>query len=112
MFKGNQSISFKTDKPKDKVYEIIQDNLKFLGNVDISDRGKININAPHYSGFFHKSEITGIIKEREGKYNVVLEWSVNRKWLIDSAYISRFMANNKIRKKVTAVLDNLHYEFK
>lgn len=124
MFKGSQSTNFKTDKPKEKVYEVIQDNLETLGNVEISDRGQIKINASRFSGFAHDGEITGIIREKEGKYSVELEWEAKPKWLIIiiaalcligiglALLILPFMANSDIQKKAASALDNIGFEFK
>lgn len=124
MFKGSQSTNFKTDKPKEKVYELIQDNLENFGSVDISDRGQIKINASRYSGFAHDSEITGTIREKEGKYSVEIEWEAKPKWIIIiilalclmgiglALLILPFMASNEIQKKAASALDNIRFEFK
>ncbi len=124
MFKGSQNINFKTDKPKEKVYQVIEDNLETLGNVDISDRGQIKINASRYSGFAHDSEITGTVREKEGRYTVELEWAANPKWIVIILValcfmgigllllILPYMANNEMQKKANSALDNLRYEFK
>jgi hypothetical protein len=124
MFKGSQNTNFKTDKPKEKVYEVIQDNLETLGNVEISDRGQIKINASRFSGFAHDSEITGTIREKEGKYSVELEWEAKPKWIIIILaalclvglglllLVLPFMANNDMQKKAASALDNIRFEFK
>ena len=124
MFNGSQNTNFKTDKPKEKVYQVIQDNLETLGNVEISDSGLIKINASRFSGFAHDGEITGNIREKEGKYSVELEWEAKPKWIIIiiaglclfglglALLILPFMANNDIQKKAASALDIIHFEFK
>lgn len=124
MFKGSQSTNFKTDKPREKVYEIIQDQLETLGNTEISERGIIKINASKYSSFAHDSEITGTIREKEGKYSIELEWEAKPKWVIIiilafcliglglALLIFPFMANNDMQKKAGTALDNIRFEFK
>jgi hypothetical protein len=123
MFKGSNSTNFKTDKPKEKVYQVIQDNLETLGNVEISDRGQIKINASRFSGFIHDSEITGTIREKEGKYTVELEWEAKPKWLIFiivaffscglglALLILPIIANSDMQKKAASALDNIRFEF-
>ena len=124
MFKGSQNTNFKSDSPIEKVHEIIQENLETLGSVDISDRGQIRINASRFNGFVHDCEITGTVREKEGKYSVELEWEAKPKWLIIIIaalclvglglvlLILPFMANNDMQKKVSSALDNIRFEFK
>lgn len=124
MFKGSQNTNFKTDMLKEKVYEIIQENLETLGNVDISDKGQIRINPSRFNGFAHDCEITGTIREKEGKYSVELDWEAKPKWIIVIIaalclvglglllLILPFMANNDMQKKVSSSLENIRFEFK
>jgi hypothetical protein len=124
MFKGSQNTNFKADTPKEKVYEIIQENLETLGSVDISDRGQIRINASRFNGFVHDCEITGTVREKEGKYSVELEWEAKPKWIIViiaalclvglglGLLVLPFMANNDMQKKASSALDNIRFEFK
>lgn len=111
-FKGNESLNFKTDKPKSKVYDKIEFNLGFIGKVDISDDGQIIVNVSSFNGFGFRSEMKGLLREKEGKYLIELEWHCKRQnWLTDS-YVSRFLANKKIQKKVEEAFENLRFEFR
>jgi len=124
MFKGNQSTNFKSELPKDKVYETITDSLETIGSVIISERGHIKINASRFSGFAHDCEITGVIRDKDGKYFVELEWESTPKWVIIiiaalclfgvglALLVFPILANNDIQKKATSALDNIRFDFK
>jgi hypothetical protein len=124
MFKGSQNTNFKSDSPKEKVFDTIQSNLETLGSVHISDNGQIKINASRFNGFAHDSEITGIVREKEGKYSVELDWEAKPKWLIViiaalclfglglALLILPFVANNDMQKKASSALDSISFEFK
>ena len=124
MFKGSQNTNFKSDSPIEKVHEIIQENLQTLGSVQISDSGLIKINASRFDGFVHECEITGTVREKEGKYSLVLDWEAKPKWLIViviavctigwglPVLILPFIASNDMKKKASSALDNLSFELK
>lgn len=123
MFKSSQSTNFKTDAPKETVYEDIQVQLQTLGSVEISERGVIKINASRFGGFAHDAEITGVIREKEGKYAVELDWEAKPKWLLViiaaiclfglglALLILPYMASGDMQKKCCSVLDNIRFDF-
>src|SRR5574343_110590 len=74
MFKGNIITSFSTSKDKAKVLQYMEESLEAIGNVQISDSGSIKIASSRFDGFSYKSEITGLIKESEGKYTLSFDY--------------------------------------
>jgi len=125
MFKGSNNVSFKTDKPKEKVMEMIQDSIESVGSVDISDSGMIKINATKYGGFGHESSIEGTIREREGKYSVQIDFQSKLNtvgWIIFICTIGGFigllmflfpiLAKNEMTAKIDSAFSNIRMDFK
>lgn len=122
MFKGSQGVNFKTVKSKSEVHDLIEDELTSLGSVNVSERGVITIYANRYTSFAHNCEITGFIREKQGKYFLELEWEASPKWILIIfiaicslgigllLLILPFMASNDMQKKCTTVMDNIRFE--
>jgi hypothetical protein len=95
-----------------------------IGGASISDRGMFTINASRYNGFSHDSEITGTVRERDGKYSIQLDWEAKPKWaLVIIAAICTsglglllllfpYMASTDMQKKINTVMENLRFDFK
>lgn len=123
MFNGTNNLTFKTDQPKAKVFELIEEELQNLGSVDISDRGMIKINASKFSGFAHETIIEGSIREKEGKYTIQLDYKIKLNtvgWLIGictlpfglAIFIFPILAKNEVSQKAESAFNNLRAEFK
>ena len=125
MFKGSNSLSFKTDKPREKVMEIIADCLESVGPVDISDKGMVKINATKYGGFGHESTIEGTVRDKEGKFTLQLDFQSKLNtvgWIIFICtiggligilmFIFPVLAKNEMNAKIDSAINNIRMEFK
>jgi hypothetical protein len=122
MFKGSKSISLKSDKSKEKVIELIVENLETIGSVEISNRGSIKINTSRFNGFAHDSEINGFVDSKENKYTIELNWESKPKWLLIIIIslcscglglvllIMPLLANNDMQSKVLSICDKIKFE--
>ena len=123
MFKGMTNVSFTTTKPKQEVFKVIEDELSSVGSVDINDRGTLKINASKMSGFAHDATIEGNIREKEGKYNIDIDFQAKPNttcWIIAIVtcgwglllLILVAMAKSEMQKSIDRALDNIKREFK
>lgn len=131
MFNGTADIFIKTEKSKDEVISLIQENLEIIGETEISDNGQISINAKRFSSFAHESTIEGSVKEKDGKYTIIIDYApkINTVgWivaiggvclagfgiLLTGGIVVAFVLINKneIKKKIEKALDTIKYEFK
>jgi hypothetical protein len=123
MFKGFSSVSFTTTKPKQEVFKVIEDELQMVGSTDISDRGTLKISASKMTGFAHDASIEGSIREKEGKYNIDIEFQAKPNvicWVIVvclfplglAALILPSNAKGDMQRSVDRALENIRREYK
>jgi hypothetical protein len=85
MFNGNSSVNFKCSKDLDSVIKESEDYLDILGVTNFSKSGSFTISSQKFSGFGYNSNIEGRITNRDGKYNVSVDFQVKPTvitWLI------------------------------
>lgn len=126
MFKGTQNLAFKTEIPQAKVFEIIEEELRILGSVNVSNVGMIQINSSKFNGFAYETNIEGLINVKEDRYTIQLDYESKLNtvgWLILICLFWLYglgllvlifpgMAKGEIAKKIKSKFFHLGAEFK
>jgi len=126
LFSGSATTSFKTDKPFNEVVKHVQDMLENIGTVDISEKGRIVVNAKRFDNFSHESTIEGSIREKEGKFYIELNYEAQMTtvgWVLVVVglfcagagllvLIFPFLSKNEMKKKTEKALDEIRFDFK
>jgi hypothetical protein len=125
LFKDSSTISFKSDKNISEIKEQIQDYLENIGMTEISDNGKIEIDSKKYNNFSCTSSIEGVLKEKNGKFFIELNYEARMTtiawvlfiiglfWLVGLIIlIFPAMCKNEIKRKIDKNLDDIRFDFK
>ena len=77
MVGGNESARFRSDKPRARVYDDVEDALSSLGDVAVSKRGDIDIRPRGSIGnALVAVKMDGDVREREGTYTVSIDYNI------------------------------------
>lgn len=123
MFNAANSISFTSDKPSQDVKKYVLDALESIGDAEINDSGAINIRTAKFNAFATTVEITGRLKERDGKYTLEVDYAAKIAtvgWIIAiclfplgcAVLIFPNNAKGSMDKKIDSVLTDIKLEFK
>ena len=126
MFNGEESVRIRTDLPKEKLEEIIEDCLGRVGAVEFFKGGRFEIISPTFKAFASDAKVDGQLSpgRKEGEWNLRVSYSVQPNvvcWVIAVVgflfvligpliLLIPFLAKGEIQKKVGQALQEVEDE--
>jgi len=74
---GSESVRFESARPRQKVFEDIEDALAAVGDARVSKKGAVDIDPrPGLAGGLTAVTMDADVRERDGKYTVTVDYAV------------------------------------
>lgn len=78
MFSGEESVRIRSDLPREKLADLIEETLDQLGVVESFGRGEFEVSASRFQSFATKVNVTGDLSKgrKEGEWILRINYSV------------------------------------